>query len=250
MTDLETLGGTCAQAYALNNRGQVAGFSDLAEDSTEHPFLWSEREGMKDLGTLGGTFGHADFLNHAGEVVGTATTTGDLFGRAFFWRNGVMTNLGTLGTDPDREAFGVNLQGQVVGNRGIFNVVGGDHSAFLWEHGGPMVDLNNLVPPNPNLQLTHALYFNDRGDVAAEGMVSKGDIHAFILIPCDENHADLEGCDFDAVDAETAAQVRPAQIIAPSAASSFAKLSPALRMTRFRSMPANRNRRFGAVPPK
>jgi len=248
MTDLGTLGGTCGQANSLNNRGQVAGFSDLAEDSTEHPFLWSDREGMKDLGTLGGTFGHADFLNDAGEVVGTATTTGDLFGRAFLWRNGVMTNLGTLGTDPDSEAFSVNLQGQVVGNTGIFGVV--DHSAFLWENGGPMVDLNTLVPPNPNLQLTHALYINDRGEIAAEGTISNGDIHAFVLIPCDENHGDVEGCDFDAVDAETAAQVRPAKFTAPSAASSFANLSPAERVTRFRSTMANRNRHFGALPPK
>jgi probable HAF family extracellular repeat protein len=248
MTDLGTLGGTCGQANDLNNRGQVAGFSDLAEDSTEHPFLWSEGEGMKDLGTLGGTFGHADSLNDAGEVVGTATTTGDLFGRAFLWRNGVMTNLGTLGTDPDSEAFSVNLQGQVVGGTGIFNVV--DHSAFLWEHGGPMVDLNTLVPPNPNLQLTLALYINDRGEIAALGTFSSGDRHAFVLIPCDENHAGVEGCDFDTVDAETAAQERPAQITAASAAASFAKLTPAERMTRFRSMMANRNRRFGATPPK
>ena len=68
---------------------------------------------MKDLGTLGGTFGHADSINDAGEVVGTATPQGDPGLRTFLWRNGVMTNLGTLGSDPDSEAVSINSRGQI-----------------------------------------------------------------------------------------------------------------------------------------
>jgi probable HAF family extracellular repeat protein len=221
MLDLGTLGGTFGQANGLNNRGQVVGASNLAGDLTEHPFLWSRSEGMKDLGTLGGTFGHADYINDAGEVVGTATPTGDPFGRAFLWRNGVMTDLGTLGTDPDSEAFGVNLQGQVVGNTGVFGVV--DHLAFLWEHGGPMVDLNTLIPSNPDLQLTRALYINDRGEIAVQGNFSTGVIHAFVLIPCDENHPGVEGCDYSMVDA-AAATKGPATHYLPSGTPSIPQL--------------------------
>ena len=248
MLDLGNLGGTFGIANDLNNRGEVVGGSNIAEDVTEHPFLWSKSEGMRDLGTLGGTFGHANYVNDAGEIVGTATTTGDASGHAFLWRNGVMIDLGTIGEDPDSEAYAVNLQGQVVGITGIFGVL--DHRAFLWENGGPMVDLNTLIPRTPGLQLTHALYINDRGEIAAEGNLPNGDFHAFILIPCDENHAGVEDCDFDTVDAETAAQVRPAQITQPSAAAGFTNLSPSEGKTRFRSMMANRNRGFGAVPPK
>ncbi|MGC2724022.1 MAG: hypothetical protein WA224_08675, partial [Candidatus Acidiferrales bacterium] len=63
---------------------------------------------MRDLGTLGGTFGHPDWVNDAGEVVGFATIPGDQDGHGFLWRNGVMTDLGTVGTDPDSEGGSIN----------------------------------------------------------------------------------------------------------------------------------------------
>jgi probable HAF family extracellular repeat protein len=40
MVDLGTLGGAIGLGNALNNRGQVVGFMDLAGDATSHPFLW------------------------------------------------------------------------------------------------------------------------------------------------------------------------------------------------------------------
>ena len=160
-----------------------------------------------------------------------------------------MTDLGTVGTDPDSEGNSINAQGQVVGTS--FDLAAGvDLHGFLWEHGGPIVDLNTLVPPGSGLTVRSVLDINDRGEIAGNGVLPNGDLHAVLLIPCDENHAGVEGCDFDAVDAATAAQVRPAQITAASAASSFAKLTPAERMTRFRSMMAGRHPRFGAVPPR
>ena len=69
-----------------------------------------------------------------------------------------------------------------------------------------MLDLNTLVPLNPDLQVTRALYINDRGEIAVQGNFSNGDIHAFVLIPCDENHSALEGCDYSLVDESMAAQ--------------------------------------------
>src|SRR4029077_15659189 len=100
MTDLGTFGGTCGFPLALNNRGQVVGFSNLAGDQTAHPFLWPGKDGnMRDLGTLGGTSGTANAINEAGEVVGDSSPAGDQVFLAFLWRNGVMTNLGTVGAD-------------------------------------------------------------------------------------------------------------------------------------------------------
>jgi hypothetical protein len=94
----------------------------------------------------------------------------------------------------------------------------------LWENGERGVDLNTLVLPGTTMLVTAALIINDGGEIACLGLDGGTVERACVLIPCDGNHAGVEGCDFDTVDAETVAQARPAQITQPSAASP-AKLS-------------------------
>jgi probable HAF family extracellular repeat protein len=52
---------------------------------------------VTDLGTLGGTFSLAGGLSDSGWVEGYSTLPGDTAVHAFLWRDGVMTDLGTLG---------------------------------------------------------------------------------------------------------------------------------------------------------
>ncbi len=193
MVDLGGLGGTFGAPFFTNNRGQVVGVSNLAGDLVTEPFLWSKSEGMKNLGTLGGTFGHPDWINDEGEVVGFSYLPGDQVGHAFLWRRGVMIDLGTLGSDPDSEAQSINAHGQIVGGDGGPS---GDLHGWLWEHGGPIVDLNRLILPGSGLTVLGGNVINDRGEIAAAGMLPNGDAHAILLIPCDEKHPDIEGCDY------------------------------------------------------
>jgi probable HAF family extracellular repeat protein len=228
MVDLGSLGGTVSWATGLNNRGEVIGAMTLAGDGGWHPFLWSHGV-LTDLGTLGADCGNATAINDAGEVVGIACSPTTFF--ATIWRNGVLTNLGTIAGDTCSESYDINSQGQVVGESADCGGPNLGH-AWLWENGGPMIDLNTLIPPGSGIRLTHSVSINDRGDH-----------RAFVLIPCDENHPDVEGCDYDTVDAETAAQLNPAPIIqAPSA--SPTKLSPTEMMTQSRSQRGGRNRRL------
>jgi len=214
MIDLGTLGGTCGHAHSLNNRGQVAGFSYLAGEQSCRPFLWDKTGGMKDLGTLGGDSGQAFSVNDAGEVVGKANLPGvlgcDQFGtpaHAFLWKYGVMTDLGTPAGDLCSLALAINAKHQVVGfGWDCNNEPPPFGHAFLSEDGEPAADLNTLIPPNPGLQLIWAAYINDAGEIATVGTLSNGDIHAFVLIPCDEDHSDVSGCDYSMVNAASAAQ--------------------------------------------
>src|SRR5215472_16613127 len=78
LTDLGTLGGTFSQAFGVNNKGWVVGYSTTAGDVGLHAFLW--RDGvMPDLGTLGGSdslpYSLALSINNRGEMVGFSETS-------------------------------------------------------------------------------------------------------------------------------------------------------------------------------
>jgi probable HAF family extracellular repeat protein len=242
MTDMGNLGGTCGTPTWMNNRGQVVGVMDLAGDQVGHAFLWDKKEGLKDLGTLEGysVSAYANWINDAGEIVGESDSL--TASRAFLWKNGAMTDLGTVAGDTCSGAKSINSRGQIVG-WGSADCNHEDHG-FLWENGGPIIDLSTLVLPGSGVTLINALYINDRGEIAGWGLLSNGDFRAVVLIPCDENHSDVEGCDYDPIEPLSEVQVRPAQVTQAPAASP-AKLSPAEMMTRFGSLRAGRNRRYG-----
>jgi probable HAF family extracellular repeat protein len=77
MTDLGNLGGTGHAggnfAYAINNKGQVVGGSDLPGDKASDAFLWTRSTGMQDLGIVAGDVSSAAIaINDAGDVVGAS----------------------------------------------------------------------------------------------------------------------------------------------------------------------------------
>ena len=135
ITDLPSLGGTNSRANSTNNRGWLAGYSNLTGNQSRHAALW--RDGaLTDLGTLGGPNSNVTWSvkSDSGIVAGISqTSTPDPLGEAwssaafypgatgtgfinlgFVWENGVMRALPTLGGN-NGFATGANSRGQVVG---------------------------------------------------------------------------------------------------------------------------------------
>ena len=243
MRNLGSLGGTCTLAADLNSHGQVVGQSNLAGDQSTHAFLW-DHGSIQDLGgSLGGNFAGAFTLNERGEVGGFAYVAGDTTFHAALWTHiGALTDLGLLGNDICSYASAINAGGQVVG--GSSSDCDKVWRAFLWEDEGPIVDLNTLISSGSALYLQKTYAINDGGEIAGIGVDANGNEHAFLLIPCDVDHPDIEGCDYDPVNATATSDLRPAPA-AQAPALSKGKLSSAAVMTRFRAMMAVRNRKLG-----
>jgi probable HAF family extracellular repeat protein len=138
------------------------------------------------------SYSQANWINDAGEIVGESDSY--TASHAFLWKTGVMIDLGTVANDACSSANSINSRGQIVGF-GSADCIHEDH-VFLAENGGPMIDLSTLVLPGSAVTLIQALVINDRGEIAAHGKLPNGDDHAVVLVPCDEDHRDVEGCDY------------------------------------------------------
>lgn len=194
-TDLGTLGGTNSNCFicgpwGINNRGQIVGNSTLAGDAAHHAFLW-DRGTLTDLGTLGGSLSEANWINDSGVIIGRGDVPGSQTHHGARWvrKHGVMsvTDLGVINNDVCSTAYAINSSGQIVGDAGACGI-GGD--AWLWENGGPMVDLNTLAIPGSGMHLADARLINDHGEIVCTGVLANGDLHAVLLIPvADEGNA-------------------------------------------------------------
>lgn len=86
--------------------------------------------------------------------------------------------------------------------------------AFLWENGGSSVDLNQVTLPSSTLYLTAASFISEKGEIIAGGdpigcTDNYACNHVALLIPCDENHPNVEGCDYSLVESSADAGASP-----------------------------------------
>jgi probable HAF family extracellular repeat protein len=191
-------GDTEAGAIGINDNGQAVGVSGVCSNGSLpiHAVLWQKDGKVKDLGNLGGVLNSFPWaVNSRGQVVGQSNLSGDTTVHAFLWTDDDgMQDLGTLSGDFASLSFGINDKGYVVGGSCIdasFNSC----RAFLWQD-AVMTDLNTLVKPGSTpLYLFFGNDINSRGEVVGYAFdQTNGEFRAFLATPCDEKHADNEGC--------------------------------------------------------
>jgi probable HAF family extracellular repeat protein len=192
MQDLGTLpGGTDAQAVAINDAGQVVGYSYLSSapsatcaSSIGFPlatgsFIWDQQGGMQNIGGLGGTCTLASDLNNIGQVVGVSAVKGDGKAHAFLWQRGMkLKDLGTLGGDNSYAGF-ISDGGYIVGKADLPGTLPQNHHAILWTN-GKKIDLGVL----PGDSCSRAYWVNSSGQVVGnsenEKLCDVSGEHAFL----------------------------------------------------------------------
>lgn len=156
-------------ANAINNRGQVVGFTASPTADFGNPertaFLYDLFNGVTLLGTLGGHVSEANDVNDARQVVGWSETSVADEERPFLYVDaaGGMQDLGSLGGRSGR-ANGINNGGMVVGMSDVGGGGGFNYHAFLYAN-NHMVDLNTLIDPASGWRLVSATDINDAGQI-------------------------------------------------------------------------------------
>jgi probable HAF family extracellular repeat protein len=146
MVAIASLGGTISRGYAINDAGQVAGFSTLVDGSIR-AFRYNSTGGVTtNIGTLGGTQSRARGINAAGRVVGYSYD-GSAVLQTMRWSDwntnnavdaGELVAIASLATPS--YALDINDSGAIVG---YFTTGGNDHAYFRDTTG--MVDLHGLL---------------------------------------------------------------------------------------------------------
>jgi probable HAF family extracellular repeat protein len=168
-----------AQAWGLNNRGQVVGEADFLWYSWKipHAFLW-EKGMMTDLGTLGdGLSSVARNINDLGIVVGwsdTESTKPNRNRHAFLYDTATKT-MTDLGID---HSYGqsINNRKQVVGT---YFPEPGTERGFFWSPATGFNDLHNLVSCGG--EKSEAAAINDKMQVVGWCKDNNDVAHAFFL---------------------------------------------------------------------
>ncbi len=175
ITDLGTLGGPWSEGLALNDWGEVTGWSDTA-DFQHHPFLYSKGT-MIDLGfgTASGNASEGHGINNFGEVTGYANAGGGW--HAFLYSGGVRTDIGTLG---GLLSIGedINDIGQITGWSDT--PLAGHEHAFVYSNGA-MIDLGTMGGVwSSGRGINNSGQVTGSADTGTRSVFLSNDYHAFL----------------------------------------------------------------------
>jgi probable HAF family extracellular repeat protein len=192
-------GGNNSFATAVNNRGEVTGWSENGvvdpecdPESTQvlqfRPVIWGPaRDQIREMPLLGDdTSGTVNAINDRGQAVGISGICDQAVGRhsakhAVLWENGTVRDLGNAGAPWWNTPTAINQRGDVAGFLG--QPGDPDESplqAFLWTKEGGMQPLGVLPGQTPEHVHSEAYGINERRQVAGLSCDAEFNCRAFL----------------------------------------------------------------------
>ena len=152
------LNSTEVQALAINDQGQICGYSNNAISGPLRAFLWQDGQ-MQVLSLPLGPFAIASDINNRSQVVGWMGPSANRV--AFLWQEGVGVGLGIPRGSISSQAIAINETGVIAGihvvevSAGVFR-----RRAFHWKD-GVFTDLGLLT----GTEKVEVRGMNDRGEI-------------------------------------------------------------------------------------
>ena len=184
-------GDVSSVAVDINDSNQVVGVRWSSSQAEGHGGVYLFDDGrVVDLGIgVSGYDAQSLAINNRGAIAGTRSE------RAFRWKDGRLTELGTLDGGETR-AEDINDDGWIVGSSRMEGGLVYYHPELQTTiheglfHGflavdDQVFDLNDLVPPTTDWTITGAAAINESGQIAATGF-RDGISHALLLTPVPE----------------------------------------------------------------
>jgi probable HAF family extracellular repeat protein len=167
-------GSSNSVALGLNDKGEVVGYSFQGDDYRAFLFSYADKS-MTEIGSLGGKLNAGCAINAAGQVTGySQDEKGNLLAFSFS-RNAPIVSLGTLEGGSTSEAFGINNQGEAVGDSQIGNQ---NHRPALFTNNS-VQDLGIASSSEPDA-LETAYAINDSGQIVGRRSAGNNAFHAFL----------------------------------------------------------------------
>jgi probable HAF family extracellular repeat protein len=161
-TNLGTLeGDDLSVGLAINDAGHVLGYSYSTSQGTSRPFLWVDGQ-KTTIGGFESSFASAGGINNLDEVIFNTVTTAGI-PHAFRWKNGTVTDLGTVPGTDGSVAQAINSNGQIVGYSQTRDSL---PRAWIWQN-NVMTDLGNLTGGSYAVPVD----INDVGQITGSGDV-------------------------------------------------------------------------------
>ena len=168
-------------ANDINANSQATGWMGQALQTDARAFIWDNGKVTELPPIPGGFMSMGTAINCRGQLTVSGSFNEDhpqgFINGGFLWEAGQWTDLGMLPGYDSMALTGLNEVGYVVGWSRAIKSSDEPDTGFIWND-GVMTNLNNLLPPNSQLQISQARGINESGQIAA--MAHSDDLNATV----------------------------------------------------------------------